>query len=1138
LNKLRCLLIGSLSVSMTVGMIQPAMAETPSDAEQVRILDERLAQSSKHDEPQTVIESEKGVTLVTNNHTETIGDGVELTTFERFDARGWLNGEMMKVDLANGSVFADILHPGVVSKAEPLSETANRERAIAGVNGDFFDINGTKAPLGAEIQDGNLLKGAATGREKSAGVDANGIGQIADILLEGTMTFNESSHTLTSLNQYGIPANGIGLYSSFWGTASRSGVAGSSKTVHEVRIRNGKIVESRPRISDEQIAEDTLVLIGREAGAGILQQLNVGQEVAIQYAPKVSNGNPFKFAIGGNPVLVKDGEVQDVDNSVVAPRTAVGYSADGKQMYLVTVDGRQTSSRGLTLYELGELMKEFGAEHALNLDGGGSSTMLARTPGENKVDIVNSPSDGIERAVPNGVGLFTEKGTGELFGLNVATKSEIENSDRVFPGLTRKFSAKGFDNVYDPVQTGSASWQAIPGDVGKLSDAGVFHASKSGKANIEAQNTHIKGSNPITVLGELERIESNVPRLGLAEGATSRFYIKGYDKNGYSAPIEPQDVNLDYDTSVIDVNPNTDGSFSVLTKLDEGSTLVKVTVKGKGAFLPVTVGLKTENVSTMETLPEWRFSSARGSGVIQTDEGRNGNGIKVNFDFSKSTGTRTANVHPVNPLFLPGEPQSIGLWVKGNGKGEWMSFTTKGSDGSNHYLYGPYVTWTGWKKIEIPVPSGVKYPLELRTIGAIETDKSKLYTDELVYDDLTVKLSPTVEVPVVREKADPIILQNAEIGGDRWKFAVMADSQFIASSPNSQQVRLARESLRQIVKENPDFLIIGGDFVDTAYKEDFALAEQILKEEVGDKIPVYYIPGNHEIMGTGNLNNFLDEFKENNYFFTHKGTQFALMDSSTGSLRTSDFSQLVEFKNMLEEAVSDPGIKNLVVLEHHPTRDPLSTQNSQLVDRKEAELLEKWLTEFREESKGKGVLHVSGHAHTVNIERVDGVPYMVVGPTGKAPYGPPDAGGFHEWTMFGIDPTPIPSEANGPESSSEQSPINDTEWVRAEVNPLLEGVTMNAPETVSVDVTVKVGATGHQAGNVNFPLRYPASVNWSGSDNLFIGTGEALYKAKESSRYIAVFDTETGELTGLQKGEIFLEVESNRATAGKNISIN
>ena len=908
-------------------------------------------------------------------------------------------------------------------------------------------------------------------------------------------------------------------------------------SVHEVIIENGKVVKSSTSITKNEISENSFLLIGREAGAITLQQLKVGDEVSIEYAPKVSNGQPLKFAIGGNPILVKDGEVQPVDDSVTAPRTAVGYSADGKEMYLVVVDGRQASSRGMTLFEMGELMKEFGAYQALNLDGGGSSAIVARTPGEEQVEIKNNPSDGTERAVPNGIGIFTAEGNGILSGLKVSTQSTIEHSDRVFPGLTRNFTAAGFDDAYDAVQTGEVNWKSLPGDVGKFEKDGMFHATKSGSASIEVQTKSIKATTPITVLGELEKIEMNLPRLGLAEGTTEKFHINGYDKNGYSAPIEPNDARLEYDQAVIDIKKNADGSFSAIGKGSGGSTLMTATVNDKKAYLPVTVGLKTETVSEMEALSEWRFSSARGSGIVESAAGMNSNGIKVNFDFTKSTGTRTANIHPVNPLILPGEPQSIGLWVKGNGKGEWMSFTLRGSNGSTHYLYGPYVTWTGWKKIEIAVPGGVKYPLELRTIGAIETSKAKQYTDELVYDDLTVKVSPTVEVPVVPEKADSLVLQNADIGKDRWKFAVMSDNHVVANSQNSQQVRLTRESLKQIVNNDPEFLIVGGDLVDTANPEDFEFAKQLLAEEVGGKFPIYYVPGNHEIMGTSNLNNFMKMFGENKYFFTHKGTQFALLDSSTGSFRTSDFDQLVEFKKTLENAANDPNINNLFVFGHHPTRDPLSTKNSQLNDRKEAELIESWLTEFREESGGKGVIYLSGHAHTVDVDRVDGVPYMVLGPTGKAPYGPADNGGFYAWTMLGIDPTPIPSKANGPEKSSEMSPIDDTEWIRAKVNPLLEEVSMNAPKSVSIGQTVDINAFGHQAGNLTFPLQYPASVNWSGSENIFIGTGEALNKALESNKYHAVFDTATGTFTGLKKGDITLRVESNGDIAEETITV-
>ncbi|WP_045520534.1 phosphodiester glycosidase family protein [Neobacillus niacini] len=1135
---LRILLIWSLGLSLVFGAVTPALAEPAAKhLDPSSILDERQAQSSKTDEPQTVIVGERGTTLVTKGHSEQIGIGVEFSTFERFDARGWINGEMLKVDLSNPAVTSDLLHPGVVAKAEGLSKSANRKGAIAGVNGDFFDINNTNAPLGAEIENGKLVKGAQPGREKSAGITKEGIGQLASVLLDGSVTFHGSKHSLSALNQSSISANGIGAYTSLWGTGSRTGVANGSQLVQEVMVENGKVVEVGSSITNRSISENALILIGREAGANTLGHLKVGDEVSIEYAPKVTNVQPFQFAIGGNPLLVKEDVVQSVDNTVTAPRTAVGFSADGKEMYLVVVDGRQTSSRGMTLYEMGELMKEFGSSHALNLDGGGSTTLVARTPGGDQAEIKNNPSDGTERAVPNGIGIFTAKGNGILSGFNMTTESKLEHSDRLFPGLTRNFSATGFDNAYDPVHAGDVSWGTLPGDVGKFEKDGMFRAEKPGAAKVEAQAKNKKGTASIRVLAELEQIKPSVPRLGLAEGTTDTFHINGFDKNGYTAPIEPQDVSLHYDPSVIDVQKNADGTFSAMAKASEGSTLVTVTVNDKKAYLPVTVGLKTETVSEMEALSDWRFSSARGSGNISSAAGRTNNGIKVAFDFTNSTGTRTANLHPIQPITLPGEPQSIGLWVKGNGKGEWMSFTTRGADGSYHYLYGPYVTWTGWKKIEIPVPQGVKYPLELRTIGAIETSKAKQYTDELVYDDLTVKISQSIEVPAVPEKADPLVMQNADIGKDRWKFAVMADSQFVASSPNSQQVRLARESLRQIVKNNPEFLIIGGDFVDTAYPQDFELAKQILEEEIGDKFPIYYVPGNHEIMGTGNLDNFMNTFKENKYFFTHKGTQFALLDSSTGSFRTSDFDQLIEFKKTLEKAATDPAIKNLVVFGHHPTRDPLSTQNSQLNDRKEAELIESWLTKFREDSSGKGAIYLSGHAHTVNVDRVDGVPYMVLGPAGKAPYGPANDGGFYAWTMFGIDPTSIPSKANGPDKSSEQSPVHDTEWIRAKVNPLLEGVTIDGLESISSGQTAEVKATGHQAGNLNFPLQYPASVNWNGSENVFIGTGEGLTKAKASNNYHAVFDTATGHLTGLQKGVITLEVESNDVKAEKTITI-
>src|SRR4029453_12668810 len=104
---------------------------------------------------------------------------------------------------------------------------------------------------------------------------------------------------------------------------------------------------------------------------------------------------------------------------------------------------------------------ELGAYHALNLDGGGSSTMLAREPGSDAVQVENQPSDGGERPVPNGLAIFSPAGSGSLRGYWVETAMDPLRSpglspvkggrpDRVFPGLTRKLSAAGYDETYGP----------------------------------------------------------------------------------------------------------------------------------------------------------------------------------------------------------------------------------------------------------------------------------------------------------------------------------------------------------------------------------------------------------------------------------------------------------------------------------------------------------------------------------------------------------------------------------------------------------------------------------------------------------------------------------------------------------------
>ena len=78
------------------------------------------------------------------------------------------------------------------------------------------------------------------------------------------------------------------------------------------------------------------------------------------------------------------------------PRTAAGVDNRGN-LLLVTVDGRAAWSRGASLDEMAAIMKRYGAVQALNLDGGGSTTMAIGG------GVVNAPSDGRERPIADGL---------------------------------------------------------------------------------------------------------------------------------------------------------------------------------------------------------------------------------------------------------------------------------------------------------------------------------------------------------------------------------------------------------------------------------------------------------------------------------------------------------------------------------------------------------------------------------------------------------------------------------------------------------------------------------------------------------------------------------------------------------------
>ena len=124
---------------------------------------------------------------------------------------------------------------------------------------------------------------------------------------------------------------------------------------------------------------------------------------------------------------------------------------------------------------------------------------------------------------------------------------------------------------------------------------------------------------------------------------------------------------------------------------------------------------------------------------------------------------------------------------------------------------------------------------------------------------------------------------------------------------------------------------------------------------------------------------------------------------------------------------------------------------------------------------------VGSHAQIVNVDRVEGVPYMVLPSSGKSPYGTPDRGGFTGWVRYGVKAGHEP---------------------RADVRAFAQSIAITAPDALAAGSTVALGGSlvqpnGVAPGTRTVPLRYPMSVRWSGSDGLALGGSSTTPAARQ-----------------------------------------
>ncbi|MEU1851237.1 phosphodiester glycosidase family protein [Streptomyces sp. NPDC019990] len=362
-------------------------------------------------------------------------------TYERFDiqaANGMAHAHVLRVDLADPRVGVDLLYPGAVASRAAVSRMADGQGAVAGVNGDFFNISeaqhpgveATGASVGPAVTAGRALKAAVpdgqrfgpalppgTTTEEVFGVGTDRRARLDRLALDGSVRTAEALLPLGGLNQYALPVGSVGAFTSEWGSASRvratcgtdtDRAAPCSSDTYEVTVRDGRVVSAADTPGSGPITEGTTVLVGRESGAQRLRKLSAGEPVEVEHRlVAAGSGVPYRLALGGYPVLQDGRPLPGLDDTASAVRTAVGIADGGRRMLLLALDGAPAYRGGLTIAEVAATMRRLGSEAAFSLDGGGSSTLVARKPGASAVSVRNHPSGGAERAVPNGIGVFS-----------------------------------------------------------------------------------------------------------------------------------------------------------------------------------------------------------------------------------------------------------------------------------------------------------------------------------------------------------------------------------------------------------------------------------------------------------------------------------------------------------------------------------------------------------------------------------------------------------------------------------------------------------------------------------------------------------------------------------------------------------
>ncbi len=330
---------------------------------------------------------------------KSVADGVEYAEVRREFSGKPVNINLLRLDLKK--VRLDVHHAmDAAIGTEKTSSLATRHKAIAAINAGFFRLDTTSFagdPVGLFMIDGEPLSEAINDRiqliisNRSNRSDV----QFARMKLLQSVTLGQETFDITGVNRE-RKADDLLIYTPHFGQTTKTAAGGLELVIVKGIITsaldglgNAAIPRSGYVISASGKFRQSLAAVERRNGSLRLTRRWDGLPV------EFTNDRTKLDIVAGVPQLIKNSKIditweqEKASKSFVEtrhPRTAVAKLKDGKFLML-TADGRTDESAGLDLFDLAAYFLELGATDAMNLDGGGSTTMFL----DGKV--VNKPSD-------------------------------------------------------------------------------------------------------------------------------------------------------------------------------------------------------------------------------------------------------------------------------------------------------------------------------------------------------------------------------------------------------------------------------------------------------------------------------------------------------------------------------------------------------------------------------------------------------------------------------------------------------------------------------------------------------------------------------------------------------------------------